>query len=110
MENLKIKTIGMNGLLINLKEFKADKREIVKQWISKENYNVFKSELQEYEDNENVDIWIHNNFYYAMDKQDIEVLTESLVNAGGFVEQGEDLRYKFWLDNKLLYCIDLDII
>lgn len=108
MENLK--ELGMNGMLVDLKEFRSDKQETVKRWISRENYSQFKMELEQYEDRETIDIWLHNNFYYGMSKEDIGVLTESLVQAGGFVEQGEDLKYNFWLDSRLIYTIDLDLI
>lgn len=105
MENLK--ELGMNGMLVNLKEFKSDKQETIKQWISRENYSQFKMELEQYEDRETIDIWLHNNFYYGMLKEDVGVLIESLVQAGGFVEQREDLKYNFYLEDRLIYTLDL---
>lgn len=110
MESLNVKEVGMNGLLVNLKEFKSDMQETVKGWISKENYSQFKRGLEQYEDEDNIDIWLYGYYYYGMDKQDVETIVSCLMDVEGFCEQGEDLRYNFYLDSRLIYTVDLDLI
>lgn len=109
MEKLNVNKIGLNGMLVNLKEFKADKQETIKRWISRDNYSQFKSELEQYCD-DRVTIFLNGAVLgHEMEKQDVEIMIDCLVQAEGFVEQGEDFRYNFYLDNRLVYTIDLDI-
>lgn len=112
MESLNVKKLGMNGMLVDLKEFKADKQETVKRWISRENYSQFKMELDNYE-NERVTIFLHGaKLGYEMDKDDVMIIIDCLMqdDCNVFCEQGEEGNYNFYLESRLIYCVDLNLI
>lgn len=112
MENLNVKKLGMNGMLINLEDFKVDKQDTIKKWINRDNYSQFKMDLEQYED-VNITIFLHGaKLGYEMNKDDVSVMIDCLMrdDVNVFCQQDEDGYYKFYLENRLIYTIDLDII